>query len=146
MLKLNKKIRGLVILAVFISLLSLTLVSAKTDTTTTTDTYRSVDDFGGLVVTTFNHENVHLTQLSDGTYIFVVHEVSSMSFKLAPGEKYVDRINDKTVTITTAGNGGVINGFYTERFDSFGYVALFHSEYTYSNGEIRVNHYWTKEG
>ena len=58
---------------------------------------------------------------------------------------FQERIVYNNVQNTAAGNGPVYNGAYTEHFVSGGYRLLSHSEYAYSNGEIRVNQYWTKE-
>jgi hypothetical protein len=48
------------------------------------------------------------------------------------------------VTTTRQGDYGVITGEITEHFQSGDYKLIYHSKYTYANGEIRVNSYWEK--
>jgi hypothetical protein len=117
---------------------------ARPITETTTDTSASHFRTDDSAVTVVVHENIHLTQQEDGSYVSVVHYRSVLTIKYDDGFTYSETINYPLVTTTRNGEYGVITGEITEHFQSGDYKLIFHSVYTYSNGEIRVNSYWEK--
>jgi hypothetical protein len=117
---------------------------AQPITATTTDTSAEHFRTDDATVTVLTHENIHLTMWDDGSYVWVVHYKSDLTIKYDDGFTYRETVNYPLVTNTKAGNGEVITGEYTTHFQSGDYKDIFHSTYTYANGEIRVNHYWEK--
>ena len=142
------KTKKLIVFPIIFAVLCMMIIpfaSAKTVASTGTSSYREVirDD----ISTTFilSVEVVHFTMMSDGSSIFTIHTVNSIIIDYGGGFKYSERIEYNNVQNTAAGNGPVYNGEDNEHFVSGGYSFLWHSEYAYSNGQVRVDQYWTKE-
>jgi len=136
----------LIILAVALVVLVLSVVpaSAKTIAASTVDTSVDMTRTDDATVTSFFHENIQLVQKDDGSYVWFVHSRISTTIKYDDGYTYREAYNYPLVTIGGVNDYNVITGAYISRFESGGYTDLFHSDYTYSNGEIQVNHYWEK--